>query len=133
MKPRMAVCNVAVNDLAKSRAFYEGMGFEARPESNDRMVFFELEWTWLALFTYESLAESSGTPTRVSGPPAVCFSHFVKTSEEVDEVISQAVSLGGSVAIEPTDGEYGRIGYFADPDGYRWEVAYSPPWMVLAD
>jgi predicted lactoylglutathione lyase len=109
------------------------MGFEARPESNDQMVFFELEWTWLALFTYSSLAQASGTPTEVSGPPAFCFSHFVKTPQEVDAVISQAVSLGGSVAIEPVDGQYGRIGYFADPDGYRWEVAYSPPWMVLAD
>ena len=133
MKPRMAVCNIAVKDLAKSRRFYEGMGFETRPESNDQMVFFELEWTWLALFTYPTLAEFSGTPAEPSGPPAFCFSHFVKTPEEVDAVISQAVSLGGSVAIEPSDGEYGRIGYFADPDGYRWEVAYSPPWMVLAD
>jgi predicted lactoylglutathione lyase len=121
VKPRIAVCNIAVSDLAQSRRFYEGMGFEARPESNDHAVFFELEWSWLALFTYSSLAESSGTPAESSGPPAFCFSHFVKTAEEVDAVISQAVSLGGSVAIEPSDGPYGRIGYFADPDGYRWK------------
>jgi uncharacterized protein len=133
MKPRMAVCNVAVNDLEKSRAFYEGMGFIARPESDDRRVFFELEWTWLALFTYPALAASSGTPARVSEPPAFCFSHFTKTPEEVDEVISLAVSLGGSVASEPATRGSGRSGYFADPDGYRWEVTYSPRWMELAD
>jgi predicted lactoylglutathione lyase len=133
MKPRMAVCNVAVNDLAKSRAFYEGMGFKARPESDDRRVFFELEWTWLALFTYSSLAASSGTPAQVSGPPAFCFSHFTRTPEEVDAVISLAVALGGSVAIEPSTRGASRSGYFADLDGYRWEVTYSPRWMVLAD
>jgi uncharacterized protein len=133
MKPRMAVCNIAVADIERSRTFYEGMGFPARPESNDRMVFFELEWTWLALFTYPVLAEISGTPAEPSGPPAFCFSHFVSSAEEVDSVIEQAVNLGGSVAITPRDGEHGRIGYFADPDGYRWEVAYSPYWHMLSD
>lgn len=133
MKARLAVCNIAVADIDRSRRFYEGMGFEARPESNDRMVFFELEWSWLALFTYPALAEFAGTPAEPSGTPAFCFSHFVTSAEEVDAVIAQAVESGGSVAITPSDSEHGRIGYFADPDGYRWEVAYSPYWHVLAD
>jgi hypothetical protein len=133
MKDRLAVCNIAVTDIAQSRRFYEGLGFTARPESNDEMVFFALEWSWLALFTYDALARFSGTPREPSGEPWFCFSHFVQNAEEVDAVLALAVESGGSVAIEPTDGEYGRIGYFADPDGYRWEVAYSPAWHVLAD
>lgn len=134
MKPRLAVCNIAVGNVTLARQFYESLGFQARPESNDQMVFFELEWSWLGVFTYPALAEFAGTPDKPSGtPPAFCLSHFVSTPGEVDEVIAQAVRAGGSVAIEPSDSEYGRIGYFADPDGYRWEVAYSPPWHVLAE
>ena len=133
MRARMAVCNIAVQDLVRSRQFYEAMGFKARSESNDQMVFFELEWSWLGLFTYPTLADFAGTPAEPSGTPAFCFSHFVRSPEEVDAVISQAVGSGGSVAIEASDSEYGRIGYFADPDGYRWEVAYSPPWHMLAE
>lgn len=133
MRPRLAVCNIAVSDLPRSRSFYEGLGFKARPESNDQMVFFDLEWSWLGLFTYPALAELAGTPDRPSGTPAFCLSHFVKTPEEVDAVISLAVQSGGSVAIEPSDSEHGRTGYFADPDGYRWEVAYSPHWHELAE
>jgi predicted lactoylglutathione lyase len=133
MRPRLAVCNIAVGDVSRSRRFYESMGFRARPESTEEMVFFELEWSWLGVFTYPALAQFAGTPSKPSGSPAFCLSHFVRTSEEVDAVIDQAVNAGGSVAIEPSDSEYGRIGYFADPDGYRWEVAYSPPWQVLAE
>ena len=133
MRARLAVCNIAVQDVPRSRQFYETLGFQARPESNDEMVFFELEWSWLAIFTYASLARFSGTPLESAGPPAFCLSHFVQTSEEVDEVISRAVSAGGSVAIEPANNDHGRIGYFSDPDGYRWEVAYSQHWMMLAE
>jgi uncharacterized protein len=133
VKPRISVVNIGVTDLERSRRFYEGLGFPARPESNDNVVFFQLEWSWLAIFTRASLARISGTPSQPTGEPSVCFSHFVTSPEQVDEVISRAVSLGGTMAIEPTDGEHGRIGYFADPDGYRWEVAYSEHWMMLAE
>jgi predicted lactoylglutathione lyase len=133
MKPRISVVNIGVADLERSRRFYEGLGFSPRPESNENVVFFQLEWSWLAIFTHASLARISGTPAETTGEPSFCFSHFVTSPGLVDEVIERAVSLGGTKAIEPSDGPHGRIGYFADPDGYRWEVAYSEHWRELAE
>jgi hypothetical protein len=133
LRPRISVCNIGVSDLARSRRFYEGMGFTARPESSDRAVFFELEWSWLSLFPRERLASLCGMPPEGSGFPGFCFSHNVTKAEDVDAVLNQAVSLGGSIAVPAEDGSYGRIGYFADPDGFRWEVAYTPKWHELTD
>jgi hypothetical protein len=79
MKPRIAVLNLGVADLARSRAFYEGMGWVARPESSERAVFFELEWSWLALFPRDRLASLSKSSPEGSGYPGFCFSHNVKT------------------------------------------------------
>jgi predicted lactoylglutathione lyase len=133
MKPRISVVNIGVTDLERSRRFYEGLGFPARPESNPSVVFFELDWSWLAIFPHDRLAQIAGTPAKPAGPPSFCLSHFVTRPEDVDAVIALAVELGGSVAIEPSYGQHGRIGYFADPDGYRWEVAYSAHWLMLAE
>lgn len=124
--------SLGVADLDRSRAFYEdGLGFEARPESSDRAVFFQLEWSWLSLFTRERLAQLAHVPPQGSGFQGFVLSHNVSSSEEVDEVIRQAVNAGGSVAVPAEDGAFGRIGYFADPDGFLWEVAYTPKWPEL--
>lgn len=133
MRPRISVCNIGVNDLARSRRFYEGLGFVARPESSERAVFFQLEWSWLSLFPRERLAELCGMSPEGTGFPGFCFSHNVSTAQEVDALLDAAVALGGSVAVPPGDGSFGRIGYFADPDGFRWEVAYTPKWHELTE
>lgn len=133
MRPRISVCNLGVSDLSRSRRFYEGLGFTARPESSERAVFFQLEWSWLALFPRERLAQLAGSSPEGSGFPGFCFSHNVTTAEEVDEILNAAVQLGGRVAVPAADGSYGRIGYFADPDGFLWEVAYTPKWHELVE
>jgi predicted lactoylglutathione lyase len=61
------------------------------------------------------------------------ISHNVSTPEEVDAVLALAVAAGGTIAVEAETGAFGRIGYFADPDGYLWEVAYTPKWPELSD
>ena len=131
MRPRISVCNLGVADLARSRRFYEGLGFVARPESSERAVFFELEWSWLSLFPRDRLAALCGMPPAGEGFPGFCFSHNVATAEEVDAVLDLAARLGGTIATPAENGSYGRIGYFADPDGFRWEVAFTPKWHEL--
>jgi predicted lactoylglutathione lyase len=134
MRPRISVCNLGVQDLARSRAFYEGLGFVARPESSERAVFFQLEWSWLSLFPRERLAAIAGVASPEGcGFPGFCFSHNVRRPEEVDAILELASSLGGTIAVPAADTSHGRIGYFADPDGFRWEVAYTPRWHELAD
>ena len=133
MKPRISVCNLGVADIARSRAFYEGMGFVARPESSERAVFFETKWSWLALFQRDRLASLSKSDPTGSGYPGFCFSHNVTTADEVNEILAKATTLGGSVVLEPEEHPGGRIGYMADPDGFQWEVAYTPKWHELTD
>ena len=68
-----------------------------------------------------------------SGYPGFCFSHNVKTPEEVNAILQRAKELGGSVVLEPEDGPERRIGYIADPDGFQWEIAWTPKWHELTD
>lgn len=133
MRPRISVCNLGVSDLNRSRGFYEGLGFVARPESSERAVFFELEWSWLSLFPRGRLATLCGMAPAGEGFPGFCFSHNVATAMEVDAILEAVVRLGGSIAVPAQDSSHGRIGYFSDPDGFRWEVAYTPKWAVLAE
>jgi hypothetical protein len=95
MKPRIGVLNLGVADIARSRAFYEGMGWVPRPESTERAVFFELEWSWLALFPRERLAALSKSSSEGSGYPGFCFSHNVKTpvGDRVDAEVARAHRL----------------------------------------
>jgi hypothetical protein len=132
VKPRISVLSIGVADLARSRRFYEqGLGLKARPESSDRAVFFELEWSWLSLFPRDRLAELARVPSAGSGFPGFVFSHNVASAEEVDVVLAQAVAAGATVPHPAEHGAFGRIAYFADPDGFLWEVAYTPRWPEL--
>ena len=124
--------SIGVADLERSRRFYEeGMGLKARPESSERAVFFELEWSWLSLFQRERLAGLARVPAEGSGFQGFVFSHNVASADEVDAVLAQAVAAGATVPRPAEDGAFGRIGYFADPDGFLWEVAYTPRWPEL--
>jgi catechol 2,3-dioxygenase-like lactoylglutathione lyase family enzyme len=134
MKKRISVLSIGVADLERSRRFYaDGLGFEPRPESSERAVFFQLQGAWLSLFPKDRLAELAGASPDGSGFPGFVFSHNVATAAEVDEVLDLAVAAGGKLAVPPEDGAFGRIGYFADPDGFLWEVAYTPKWPELVE
>lgn len=134
MRRKISVISLGVADLERSRTFYEqGLGFEARPESSERAVFFQLEWSWLSLFTRERLADLANVSPEGSGFQGFVLSHNVSSPEEVDAVLEEAVKAGGTISVSPRDGSFGRIGYFADPDGFLWEVAYTPRWPELSD
>jgi uncharacterized protein len=134
LRQRISVISLGVADLERSRTFYqEGLGFEPRPESSERAVFFQLEWSWLSLFTRERLAELGNVSLEGSGFQGFVISHNVASAAEVDEVLKLASSAGGTIPRPAEDGSFGRIGYFADPDGFLWEVAYTPKWPQLTE
>jgi catechol 2,3-dioxygenase-like lactoylglutathione lyase family enzyme len=134
MKPRISVVTLGVTDLERSRRFYcDGLGFTARPESSERAVFLRLQGAWLSLFPRDRLAGLAHTSAEGSGFSGVVLSHNVATAGEVDEVMALALKAGGSEAVPAEDGAFGRIAYFADPDGYLWEVAYTPKWPELTE
>lgn len=122
---------LGVGDLERSVHFYEhGLGLP-RMESPPEVAFFTLDGTWLALYGRESLAADAGVATAGSGFAGIALAHNVASEPAVDAVMQEAVAAGAAL-VKPADKASwgGYTGYFADPDGYLWEVAYNPHFWV---
>ncbi|WVT74977.1 VOC family protein [Sinorhizobium chiapasense] len=138
MKPRLKVLTLAVNDLERSLAFYrDGMGLPTQgiigQEFEDGpVVFFHMgDDLILALFPAQSLAKDAKiSPTQVR-LGAVSIGHIVNSRQEVDTVMKQAEDAGAIVTDHAHERFWGGYsGYFHDPDGHLWEIAWNPQWTV---
>ena len=126
MEPHLSFVTLAVADVARARAFYEGLGLVAARPSNPSVAFFQLsQGLVLALFGARDMAEDAGRP--VGAPGAVALAHNVRSEAEVLALLEQAQALGGQVTRAAGWAPWGVYrGYFADPDGHAWEIAYNP-------
>ena len=89
--------------------------------------YFKTNGTWLVLFPKESLATEANVLLLGTGSPGFTLAHNVHIKEEVDSLISHAVSVGETLGEPAQNPEWGRYsGYFSDPDGYLWEVYWNP-------
>ncbi len=131
LKPRVGMITLGVRDLASAIRFYEdGLGFP-RMESGPEVAFFPLDGTWLGLYGREALAADAGVPPHGRGFEGVVLSHNVGSPEEVDRVMDRALAAGASLVKPPQNVFWGGYsGYFGDPDGHLWEVAYNPHFQV---
>ncbi len=131
MKPRISMLTLGVRDLAASISFYEqGLGFP-RMESPPEVAFFTLNGTWLALYGREALAEDAGVTPDGSGFSGIAIAHNVDSEAAVDAVLDEAVAAGAKLVKPGQKTDWGGYaGYFADPDGYLWEVAHNPLFWV---
>ncbi len=112
------------------------MGFPTTKKPEDGIIFFQTGGTCLALYPLDGLAEDVDPelPSARSGFTGITLAHCTKTKEEVDEVLALAVENGGAIAKKPHDTFWGGYsGYFSDPDGYLWEVAYADFWQFKED
>ncbi|KHF24124.1 lactoylglutathione lyase-like protein [Solemya velum gill symbiont] len=127
MKPRISMITLGVRDLSASIKFYEnGLGFP-RMESPPEVAFFTLNGTWLGLYGRDALAEDATVPVKGDGFNSFTLAHNVESEAQVDEVVAQAVKAGATLVKKPQAVFWGGYsGYFADPDGHLWEVAYNP-------
>jgi len=129
LKPKISMITLGVRDLAASLAFYrDGLGFPTHNyvEGED-CIMFELEGTWLALYPRASLADDATVAPHGSGFPGFALAHNVGSKSVVDETFKLAVAVGGTPVKEPQDVLWGGYSsYFADPDGFLWEVAWNP-------
>jgi uncharacterized protein len=118
---------IGVEDLARSKQFYgEGLGCQIEMDYPGFVTFKLGEGSsTLALYEREAAAQDAGVSSEGSGFRGVSFHHIVASSEEVDEVMGQAVAAGGGVVREASATKWGYFGYFSDPDGYLWKVASS--------
>lgn len=131
MQPRISMITLGVRDLAVSVRFYEqGLGLPRR-ESPPEVAFFTLDGSWLGLYGRESLAEDAGVPDQGAGFAGFTLAHNVSSEAAVDAVMAQAIAAGATL-VKPAQKVFwgGYSGYFADPDGYLWEVAHNPLFWV---
>lgn len=126
---------LGVSDLARSRAFYAAMGLEPHPRSNEHVVFHDLGGQVFALFPRTALAADAGVD-RAGVDVGIAASLSVNVSEEseVEAILQRAERAGGRITRPASPPPWGGVrGYFADPDGFAWEVAWNPSVTLDAD
>nr|VFK37484.1 MAG: hypothetical protein BECKTC1821D_GA0114238_100199 [Candidatus Kentron sp. TC]VFK37586.1 MAG: hypothetical protein BECKTC1821E_GA0114239_100121 [Candidatus Kentron sp. TC]VFK51870.1 MAG: hypothetical protein BECKTC1821F_GA0114240_1001156 [Candidatus Kentron sp. TC] len=119
--------SLGVADLEKSIAFYEkGLGLRRKPFDGP-IAFFNLDGTWLSVFGRESLAKDAKISSEGNGFSGITLAHNVTSEEKVKEVLAEAEAAGATIVKPARKADWGGFhGYFADPDGHLWEVAFNP-------
>lgn len=134
MKPRVTLITLCVDDLERSLRFYrDGLGLPTEgivggEFEHGAVAFFDLQaGLRLALWPRASLAHDAGLPVGKPSATEFALAHNVASKAEVDEVMEQA-RAAGAVVIKPAQDTFwgGYAGYFQDPDGHLWEVAWNP-------
>lgn len=131
---RINLITLGVRDMKTSIKFYrDGLGFETSETKDEAdVVFFRNGGTRLALFPITELAKDidENNPPGKSGFSGITLAYNGKSVEEVDEVMKKAEAAGGKI-VKPAQKVFwgGYSGYFTDPDGYYWEVAYGEMWQ----
>ena len=134
MKPRITMLTLGVSDLEKSLVFYrDGLGLPTEGIVGQEfeygaVAFFRLQGSvTLALWPRTSLARDTGLPLQPPSATEFSIGHNVNSKEEVDAVMAQAKNAGAAI-VKPAGDTFwgGYAGYFQDPDGHLWEVAFNP-------
>lgn len=126
MDQRISLITLGVRDLEATARFYEALGWR-RVETQDGVIAFDLLGQTLGLYPLEKLAEDIGLPVESLGRGASTLSYNVHQKDDVAPLLARAQSAGGTILRPASDVFWGgHIGYFADPEGTIWEVAYNP-------
>lgn len=128
MEARLSLVMLGVADPARSKAFYEALGFKAAFEA-DEIVFIPLNGMVLGLFRKANL--DADMQRANTGPGAIALAYNTRSEAEVEPLLSQAVAAGATLLKPAQKAEWGGYsGYFADPDGHAWEIAFNPYWVI---
>jgi uncharacterized protein len=130
IEPRLSVVTLGVDDLARSVRFYEALGWQ-RANSGDDIAFFQLNGVVLSLFPRAHLAADATVADDGAGFRGVTLAYCTRNRDEVDAVMAQAEDAGARI-VKPAQDVFwgGYSGYFADPDGHLWEIAWNPAWRL---
>lgn len=129
MNQTIAMITLAVDDLSRALAFYrDGLGWTPAFETNE-IVFFQMNGFVFSLFRKDEFEKEVGSDMTSDGK-SIGLAHNVASKEDVDAVIGTIrTQPGGRIVREPIDRVWGGYsGYFEDPDGHIWEVAWNPHW-----
>jgi catechol 2,3-dioxygenase-like lactoylglutathione lyase family enzyme len=131
MEPRISLITLGVEDLQKSIDFYrDGLGLPLR-DGPEGIAFFELRGILLSLYSRSSLAEDAEVSSDGSGFRGFTLAHNVNSPDSVDRALQEAVDAGATL-VKPGQKVFwgGYSGYFSDPDGFLWEVAWNPHFEI---
>jgi uncharacterized protein len=133
MDQRVSLITLGVGDLARSRAFYEELGWKTGAEPDADVVFFQTGGMIVALWERGMLAQDSGAADS-GGWGGVTLAYNVRSPQEADAVLAEAAAAGARIA-RPGAATFwgGYSGIFVDPDGHPWEVAHNPHWTLHDD
>jgi uncharacterized protein len=127
LDPRITMVTLGVADVAASTTFYEKLGFEKSSASQESVTFFRMKGTVLGLFGRTALAEDAGVEDSAPGFSGVTLAHNLDSEAAVDAAFAHALSCGAKPVKKPEKVFWGGYsGYFADPDGHLWELAFNP-------
>lgn len=132
---RLSFVTLGVRDVTRAAAFYDALGWERAPFPSDAIVFYRTAGGLLALFKRRALAKDAGLPdTGPGGFGGVTIAINVDRREDVDAGLAAAVAAGATALRAAEDMPWGgRSGYFADPDGHAWEIAWNPAFPIGPD
>ena len=132
MRQKLNVITLGVDDFDRSLAFYEkGLGWKKSEKSMEGLALFPLGGIVLALHPRQELADDATLPYEPSKFSGLTLAYNAKSEKEVDDILKQVAKLGATI-IKPAQKVYwgGYSGYFKDPDGHLFEVAYNPFWEL---
>lgn len=128
MEPRINIVTLGVRSFKAALSFYkDGLCWPTSSASNERIAFFPLGGVVLALYPREALAEDAEVEPTGTGFTGITLAYNAKSPEEVDKILDQVETLGAKIVKKAQKVFWGGYsGYFADLDGYLWEVAFNP-------
>jgi uncharacterized protein len=125
---KINLVTLGVDDLERAAAFYDALGWRRSTASNESIIWFVTAGSVLGLFPFEELAGDAVLPTEPRGGfGGITLAINVAEAGDVQPALDAASAAGGSIVKPATEAEWGGVsGYFADVDGYPWEVAWNP-------
>ncbi|MGB6058424.1 MAG: VOC family protein [Microthrixaceae bacterium] len=132
MDQRISLVTLGVADLSRSKRFYEALGW--RGQEVEETVFFQAGGQGVVLWARSKVAADAGIDDEGCSFGGITLAHNVRSRDEVDEVIRDAVEAGATLGRAPEETFYGGYaGVFRDPDGHAWEIAHNPGFPLSAD
>ena len=134
MEQRLSLVTLGVGDLERSRKFYATLGWQEGEPSKADVAFYQLPGLALALYGRKALAEDARLSSRGSGFGGITLAYNVRVKADANRVLRVAMKAGGRL-LKPAQATFwgGYSGYFADPDGHPWEVAWNPFFPIARD
>lgn len=134
MEQRISIITLGVADLKRSREFYERLGWRKSMAQAEGIVFFHMDGMALALFPRHELAKDANVSVDGQGFSGISLAYNTRNREEVDSVLAEAKAAGARLLKHAEEAVWGGYsGYFSDPDGFLWEVAWNPSFPVAED